>query len=166
MRRGALTVIAAVAALVITAAVGCVVVNKKKTNDANDAEPEKGEPVATKAAKPPEPEADPGEAAPEKGGAAPEEGATRRVVGKDACEVDEDCVPAECCHPKTCVAAEHAPDCKDMMCTMDCRGGTMDCGGGKCVCHEGRCTAEIYPPRKSPIVSDPPIPAQPLVKPE
>ncbi|MFO8073585.1 MAG: hypothetical protein R6V85_17130, partial [Polyangia bacterium] len=44
-------------------------------------------------------------------------------VSDDACETDADCVPGECCHPETCVAAANAPDCTEMMCTMDCRGG-------------------------------------------
>jgi len=70
------------------------------------------------------------------------------VVGEDACEADEDCVPAECCHPRTCVARANAPDCEGSMCTMDCRARTMDCGAGSCVCHEGRCAAKMNPPRK------------------
>ena len=64
-----------------------------------------------------------------------------------ACETDEDCVPAECCHPKTCVNKGAKPNCEGMMCTMVCRGGTMDCGGGKCVCQDGKCAAKMNPPR-------------------
>jgi hypothetical protein len=70
-------------------------------------------------------------------------------------------VPAECCHPKTCTHKDAAPDCRDMMCTMDCRGGTMDCGGGRCLCRDGGCTAEILPPKKPKILSDPPPPPMP-----
>jgi hypothetical protein len=77
------------------------------------------------------------------------------------CAVDADCVPAECCHPKTCVHKDAAPDCRDMMCTMDCRGGTMDCGGGRCLCDGGECRAEIFPPKKPKILSDPPPPPMP-----
>ena len=66
-----------------------------------------------------------------------------RVVATDiACTSDADCVPAGCCHADTCVAASDAPECKDVMCTADCRAGTLDCGGG-CLCQEGRCAARI-----------------------
>lgn len=85
------------------------------------------------------PEATPEEAPPADG---------RLVVGDDPCTTDEDCVPADCCHAAACVARERAPDCGEVMCTMECRSGTMDCGGG-CLCHEGRCAArltELEPP--------------------
>ena len=66
-----------------------------------------------------------------------------RVVSTDiACERDADCVPAGCCHADACVSASQAPECKDVMCTADCRAGTLDCGGG-CLCQEGRCAARL-----------------------
>ena len=56
------------------------------------------------------------------------------------CQSDEDCVPATCCHPKTCVDKSAAPkDCAEMMCSDDCAEGTMDCGKGRCGCTEGAC---------------------------
>lgn len=58
------------------------------------------------------------------------------------CESDADCVPDDCCHAKSCVAAANAPDCAEVMCTMDCQAGTMDCGGG-CACTEGKCVAHV-----------------------
>jgi hypothetical protein len=58
------------------------------------------------------------------------------------CSSDADCVPATCCHPKTCVAKSAAPDCSATMCTKECRGGTLDCGGS-CLCKEGRCDARL-----------------------
>lgn len=66
----------------------------------------------------------------------------RLVVGDDPCDTDADCVPADCCHAAACVARDRAPDCGDVMCTMECRADTMDCGGG-CLCHEGRCAARL-----------------------
>ena len=54
-------------------------------------------------------------------------------------------MPAECCHAAACVAAANAPDCTDVMCTMDCQYGTLDCGG-RCLCHEGRCAARLSEP--------------------
>jgi hypothetical protein len=84
-------------------------------------------------------------------------GAGPEVAG-GACTTDADCVPAECCHPKTCTHKDSAPDCHDMMCTLDCRGGTMDCGGGRCLCRDGKCAAEILPPKQPKILSDPPPP--------
>ena len=62
------------------------------------------------------------------------------------CATDADCVPAACCHPKTCVAKAQKGSCVGVMCTMDCRGGTMDCGGGKCLCKDGVCAAELTTP--------------------
>jgi len=62
------------------------------------------------------------------------------------CATDADCVPATCCHPKTCVAKAQAPSCAGTMCTLDCRIGTMDCGGGNCVCKDGACAAELKKP--------------------
>ncbi len=62
-----------------------------------------------------------------------------------ACKTDADCVPAECCHPKTCVAKGSAPSCGGVMCTKECRGGTMDCGGG-CHCDKGSCAARLGRP--------------------
>jgi len=62
------------------------------------------------------------------------------------CATDADCVPATCCHPKTCVDKAQKPSCTGMLCTMDCRAGTMDCGGGKCVCADGVCASELRKP--------------------
>ncbi|KIG15125.1 hypothetical protein DB30_06033 [Enhygromyxa salina] len=58
----------------------------------------------------------------------------------DVCSVDADCVPAQCCHPTTCVPASQAPDCSEVACTEECQGGTMDCGQGHCSCDAGGCT--------------------------
>lgn len=67
------------------------------------------------------------------------------VLGTDPCTTDGDCVPADCCHAATCVAAASAPSCGDAMCTMECRLGTIDCGGG-CLCQDGRCGARLMAP--------------------
>lgn len=61
---------------------------------------------------------------------------------KDICEKDSDCVPAQCCHPVSCINKEFAPECKGIMCTMNCQPGTMDCGQGVCVCKNNRCQVE------------------------
>lgn len=66
--------------------------------------------------------------------------------GGQACTSDADCVPAQCCHPTSCVPASEAPDCSDVACTEECRGGTMDCGQGHCACQDGTCTAVIDNP--------------------
>ena len=57
------------------------------------------------------------------------------------CGAAADCVPAECCHPVSCVNRGNAPSCEGAMCTLDCRPGTMDCGYGSCGCVEGMCAA-------------------------
>ncbi|MBX3252127.1 MAG: hypothetical protein KF901_33440 [Myxococcales bacterium] len=89
--------------------------------------------------------------APDEGGEAPEptNGEGELAVGEDACETDDDCVPAECCHAAACVAQANAPNCEDMMCTQECRYGTLDCGG-RCLCHEGRCAARLSVPPSFP----------------
>lgn len=75
-------------------------------------------------------------------GAPTDEAPNRLRVGNDPCNTDSDCVPAECCHAAACVAKANAPDCTDVMCTMECRADTIDCGGG-CLCFEGRCAARL-----------------------
>ncbi len=59
------------------------------------------------------------------------------------CEKDSDCVPAQCCHPTSCVNKNYAPDCSGIFCTMECKPDTLDCGQGKCVCINNKCEAEI-----------------------
>jgi len=66
-------------------------------------------------------------------------------AASDVCVTDDDCVKASCCHATACVAKSAAPDCKEMMCTADCKPGTMDCGGG-CKCVEGKCSAQLGEP--------------------
>ena len=75
------------------------------------------------------------------------------VLSDDACETDEDCVPAECCHAAACVGTTNRPDCSDAMCTQECRYGTLDCGG-HCLCHEGRCAARLSEPPNIPGVTE------------
>ncbi|XLQ20120.1 MAG: hypothetical protein ACKUBY_06090 [Candidatus Moraniibacteriota bacterium] len=58
------------------------------------------------------------------------------------CEVDSDCVPAQCCHATDVINKEFAPNCEGMMCTMSCET-VLDCGGGQPVCSNGMCTIEI-----------------------
>ena len=66
-----------------------------------------------------------------------------------ACHSDADCVPAQCCHPSTCVASSEAPTCADTRCTRDCRGGSFECGAGACACKAGVCAVDwrTPPPR-------------------
>ncbi len=65
---------------------------------------------------------------------------------KVECETAEDCVPAQCCHPTECIHISLAPNCEDVVCTMECRPGTMDCGQGYCDCIDGECQAIIESP--------------------
>jgi len=57
------------------------------------------------------------------------------------CVVDSDCVPEICCHAASCVPKERAPDCGNLMCTMECTPNSMDCGEGRCGCVNGYCDA-------------------------
>jgi hypothetical protein len=63
--------------------------------------------------------------------------------GGQACASDADCVPAECCHPTSCVVASAAPDCAAVSCSAECQPGTLDCGQGECHCENGACQAFI-----------------------
>jgi len=50
-----------------------------------------------------------------------------------------DCVPAECCHPSSCVKESARPSCAGIYCTMVC-SGPLDCGAGSCGCVNGKCS--------------------------
>ena len=54
------------------------------------------------------------------------------------CMVDDDCVPAECCHPTSCINKAEKSVC-NVMCTMSCEG-PIDCGAGHCGCVNGKCS--------------------------
>ena len=64
-------------------------------------------------------------------------------VAAAKCETNTDCVPAQCCHPTTCVHKSQAPDCSNIACTKECRPGTLDCGNGHCQCDDGSCKAVL-----------------------
>jgi len=59
------------------------------------------------------------------------------------CSSDDDCVKATCCHASDSVNEAHAPDCKGILCTMECVPKTTDCGQGKIECVEGSCEAVL-----------------------
>jgi len=58
------------------------------------------------------------------------------------CKSDDQCVPAQCCHPTSCVPINQAPDCEGVACTTECREGTIDCDQGSCTCTDGKCHVE------------------------
>lgn len=94
-------------------------------------------------------------------------------VDDQTCTTDADCVPAQCCHPTSCVKQAAKPVCDSIMCTMSCEG-SLDCGVGSCGCTNGRCnvvpaqhptlsvvtktsvTLTASPQRYSPIMSSTP----------
>lgn len=55
------------------------------------------------------------------------------------CLIDQDCVPAGCCHASEAVNKDNAPDCADVFCTTECQEGTLDCGQGEVKCISGSC---------------------------
>jgi len=55
-----------------------------------------------------------------------------------SCTGDSDCVPAQCCHPESCINKQYQPDCSAVLCTASCEG-PLDCGAGHCRCNEGKC---------------------------
>jgi hypothetical protein len=56
------------------------------------------------------------------------------------CIADSDCVPAQCCHPTSCVNKNNKGPC-NLLCTEVCEG-PIDCGAGMCACVNGRCAVE------------------------
>jgi hypothetical protein len=54
------------------------------------------------------------------------------------CATEDDCVPAECCHPTSCINKSGKEVCT-VFCTMSCEG-PIDCGSGRCGCVDGTCS--------------------------
>lgn len=65
--------------------------------------------------------------------------ATPLPGNETACMQDNDCVPAQCCHPTSCINAAYAPNCTGVVCTLSCEG-PIDCGAGHCGCVNGTCS--------------------------
>jgi hypothetical protein len=57
--------------------------------------------------------------------------------GLTACTQYSDCVPAQCCHPTSCINKEYKEVCTEL-CTASCEG-PIDCGAGHCGCVNGQC---------------------------
>jgi hypothetical protein len=55
-----------------------------------------------------------------------------------ACVYDSDCVPAQCCHPDSCINKDYKGVC-NLFCTEVC-SGPLDCGAGSCGCVKGKCS--------------------------
>jgi hypothetical protein len=54
-----------------------------------------------------------------------------------SCTNDSQCVPAQCCHPTSCINAAYKEVCTEL-CTLECKG-PIDCGAGHCACVDGTC---------------------------
>jgi len=59
------------------------------------------------------------------------------------CSADTDCVPAECCHPTSCVNKDYKANCDGIACTLNCEPNTLNCGQGECKCVDNKCKAVI-----------------------
>jgi hypothetical protein len=55
-----------------------------------------------------------------------------------SCNSDYDCVPAQCCHPTSCININYKGVC-NLLCTQDC-SGPLDCGAGFCACVDKKCS--------------------------
>jgi hypothetical protein len=130
--------------LVLAFALGCTTPPAAPPDASTGGEPSTaGTPSPAARATPPAPEGEDGDEG-EGEATTPDPGQKYEVVaGTDPCSSDADCVKAECCHPTTCVAADKAPKCGDVACTLDCRVGTTDCYGG-CLCQDGKCAARRW----------------------
>jgi hypothetical protein len=69
---------------------------------------------------------------------APAPDATTTQADTQSCKTDQECVPAQCCHPMSCIKTIAKQPCT-MMCTMSCEG-PLDCGAGSCGCVNGKCS--------------------------
>lgn len=131
-------------ALALGLSLGLGACNKDKSEPTD--EPEAGGGPEVIVEQPGEPPAEPDPPDP---GESPEEpsndppGGTKIVATSVPCQSDADCVKDSCCHATSCVAPADAPNCAQVMCTMDCQAGTMDCYGG-CLCQDGSCAAEVW----------------------
>lgn len=65
------------------------------------------------------------------------------IPAEKQCSVDADCVPATCCHSADAVNKQSAPDCQDIVCTMQCEPETLDCGQGEIKCVNNQCIVMI-----------------------
>ncbi len=62
-----------------------------------------------------------------------------------ACTTDSDCVPAQCCHPTSCINKKYKGVCT-VLCTQICMG-PIDCGAGRCGCVKGHCSVIPLTPK-------------------
>jgi hypothetical protein len=68
------------------------------------------------------------------------------------CNAYADCVPAQCCHPTSCINKVAQKSCDGIACTMMC-GGPLDCGAGSCGCVQGQC--RVVPATAEPVAAKP-----------
>jgi len=68
-----------------------------------------------------------------------------------SCTTDDDCVPAECCHPTSCINKAYKHVCT-LMCTDVCQG-PIDCGAGHCGCINGTCGVRSSQASSSPFAT-------------
>jgi len=68
--------------------------------------------------------------------------------GLQDCTTGDDCVPAECCHPTSCINKAYKGAC-NVLCTMSCEG-PIDCGAGRCGCVNGKCSVIASTPSPAP----------------
>ena len=64
-------------------------------------------------------------------------------VKADSCTTDDDCAPANTCHPESCVLKSSINENERQICTQECKPGTLDCGQGYCSCVNRKCEAVI-----------------------
>jgi hypothetical protein len=72
-------------------------------------------------------------------------------VDAQTCTTNADCVPAQCCHPTSCVSTSAKTPC-NQMCTLSCEG-PLDCGAGSCGCTNGRCSVVAAQPTTLSVVT-------------
>ena len=56
-----------------------------------------------------------------------------------SCNADIECVPASCCHARSCVSVSEKPVCNGIRCTQSCEPDTLDCGQARCGCVQNKC---------------------------
>jgi len=75
---------------------------------------------------------------------------TTTIKNELFCQSKNDCLPAQCCHPTSCINRNYKSVC-NLLCTQECQPGTMDCGQGSCDCINNVCTAVVNSTISEPV---------------
>jgi hypothetical protein len=64
-----------------------------------------------------------------------------QCISNNTCQADSDCVPAQCCHPTSCMNKAFKGVC-NLACTLSCET-PLDCGQASCACVDNVCSVKL-----------------------